>query len=338
MKRPVLSFVVPAYNSSSTLARALFSVLGQGDGNVEIVVVNDGSTDETSDIAHRVASAYSNVKVIDAPNGGVAKARNLGIGHASGSWVIFLDSDDELEPDTLKQIIELAAHSEYDIIFGMKEYVNSDAGTSYLHLELSNKGEHLRRISVDTTLRSLLSLGESSLSGSCTRALYKRDWLEAHSLRFPVGITMGEDYCFLLACLASEPEIGAAGLLFYKVNQSGASTTRRHIPNMHQSMAYNNEIIETVVDGSADYRVLAELNFVNNSWIYIDNEAKQSLFFAAEACRDVYRNERLRNSIRKATAPDITNRRRFTILKIGLVWSAVPAFVIRAKRRRDGFK
>lgn len=109
-----ISVVIPAYNSAATLASAIHSVLDQGVEIQEIIVIDDGSTDETASIARGLSEL---VRVITVPNGGPSRARNIGILAAQGDWVAFLDDDDSWHPEKLeRQLKLLAEHPELDLL------------------------------------------------------------------------------------------------------------------------------------------------------------------------------------------------------------------------------
>src|ERR671914_179204 len=93
----LVSVVIPCYNQAHFLGEAIESVLAQNYPHFEVVVIDDGSTDNTSEVASR----YPGVRCIRQENQGLAGARNTGIRHSSGSYLVFLDSDDRLLPDAL---------------------------------------------------------------------------------------------------------------------------------------------------------------------------------------------------------------------------------------------
>src|SRR5215217_62523 len=96
-REPLVSVVIPCYNQAHFLKEAIESVLKQSYAHYEIVVVDDGSTDETSE----VASSYEGVRLIRQENRGLAEARNTGIKHSEGDFLVFLDADDRLLPEAL---------------------------------------------------------------------------------------------------------------------------------------------------------------------------------------------------------------------------------------------
>lgn len=97
--KPFISVVIPLYNKEKSIAQSLQSVLNQSYTDFEIVVVDDGSTDKSVEIVEGIEDAR--LKLFKQPNAGPSKARNTGVGHASGEWIVFLDADDELLPNAL---------------------------------------------------------------------------------------------------------------------------------------------------------------------------------------------------------------------------------------------
>lgn len=108
----MISIIVPCFNSSGTIRETLTSALEQ-DCEKEIIAVNDGSTDDTLD---KIRKHSSDITILDGPNRGVSAARNWGIEHAKGDWIVFLDSDDLLEPDALTTRRELAEEAQADVV------------------------------------------------------------------------------------------------------------------------------------------------------------------------------------------------------------------------------
>ncbi|MGN0774045.1 MAG: glycosyltransferase [Candidatus Ventricola sp.] len=120
----LVSVIVPVYNVEGELPRCLDSILGQTYPNIEIVAVNDGSTDASGRILDRYAQEYASIRVIHKENGGVTSARLRGIAEAGGEWIGFVDSDDEIEPDMYERLLKNAlthdaqiSHCGYQIVF-----------------------------------------------------------------------------------------------------------------------------------------------------------------------------------------------------------------------------
>jgi glycosyltransferase involved in cell wall biosynthesis len=120
---PTVSVIIPCYNREHFLGGAIESVLRQSYRDFEIVVVDDGSTDGTAEVAAR----YEGVRLVRQTNCGVSAARNAGLRESAGEYLVFLDSDDLLLPEALKTGVDLLeAHPEYAFVYGHCEYIGAD--------------------------------------------------------------------------------------------------------------------------------------------------------------------------------------------------------------------
>lgn len=113
-----ISVIIPVYNIESYLDSTLKSLLDQTYKDFEVILINDGSADRSTDICDEYAAKYNFIKVIHKPNGGVSSARNVGIENAQGKWIFFLDGDDLLTKDAFETLIKTANETNCDIIEG----------------------------------------------------------------------------------------------------------------------------------------------------------------------------------------------------------------------------
>lgn len=114
-QEPRVSLVIPAYNAEDYVVRSIDTALAQSFSNLEIIIVDDGSTDATSKILDWYGEKYANVRVIHQENGGVASARNTGIKQASGKYIGFMDNDDMLHPDMIARLYHSVEKNDCDI-------------------------------------------------------------------------------------------------------------------------------------------------------------------------------------------------------------------------------
>ena len=171
MENPKFSIVVPVYNAEGYLHQCLDSLLRQGLDNYEILLVNDGSTDSSLSICKEYANDNSNIKILNQSNQGVCSARNNGLEHVTGEWVILVDSDDYLLDNGLYTAFSAVEKQEdYDIIqykssydFWPKRALTSD---------VTFKGEGLDLIR------------ESGFVSFCWLCFYRRDFLNDNHIRF----------------------------------------------------------------------------------------------------------------------------------------------------------
>lgn len=106
MSTPLISIIVPVYNVSKFLPQCLDSLIKQSYQNIEIIAVNDGSTDNSLEILNRYAQTFSQIRIISQANAGLSAARNTGIATSKGEYLCFVDSDDWMDTDTCRKAIE----------------------------------------------------------------------------------------------------------------------------------------------------------------------------------------------------------------------------------------
>ena len=127
-EQPLVSVIIPVYNVERYLAQCLDSVINQTYPNLEIICVNDGSRDGSPDILRRYADEDARIQVIDKANGGVSRARNDALDCARGEYIMFVDSDDWVEPDACENAVN--AMREYDADIVMWSYVSETENRS----------------------------------------------------------------------------------------------------------------------------------------------------------------------------------------------------------------
>lgn len=124
MSTPKVSVVIPVYNTEKYLRACLSSVINQTYSNIEIIIINDGSSDNSALICKEYSEIDKRITFIDKKNGGVSVARNIGITLAKGEWIHFLDSDDFLDLDAFDNLIKIASNTGCDIIqFGLRKFM-----------------------------------------------------------------------------------------------------------------------------------------------------------------------------------------------------------------------
>ena len=137
-----ISVIIPVYNAAATVAKCLDSLLAQTYPEVEIIAVNDGSSDDSANICAQYASKYPNVIFLDKEKAGVSAARNYALDRCTGSWLSFIDSDDSIDINYYADMIELAEKDGLDLVVADLEYVSS-AGLRVLltaHTAMAKKG------------------------------------------------------------------------------------------------------------------------------------------------------------------------------------------------------
>lgn len=181
----LVSVIVPVYNSADTIEACADSILRQSVGELELVLVDDGSSDGSGDICDDIARRDSRVNVVHQPNKGRTEARHVGVMTAGGEWVCFVDSDDTLPPDAIHHLLA-GAGGDCDIVFG----------NGY-----SLAPEQRRCIPLDEFRH--LAVRAEGMIGVPWGSLYRRSVLTPWLFDLPRHIMMGEDYLFWLRLVFS---------------------------------------------------------------------------------------------------------------------------------------
>lgn len=213
-----ISVIVPVYNSIDCLERCVKSICAQTYEALEILLVDDGSTDGTGELCERLAGEDCRIRVFHKQNGGASSARNMGISHASGTYLGFVDSDDYIEPDMYALMMAAMGGQQGNVIQISRDEVD-EAGNRLPDVCIPPDG--VRFCETEAFIRELLlHRGDCSF---CTK-LVRRELFEGH--RFPEGV-LNEDFRLLVDMLQ---EIGGITILpkqCYHVVCRRESTTRR---------------------------------------------------------------------------------------------------------------
>lgn len=185
---PLVSVIIPVYNVESYLPRCLDSVLGQSLRDIEVICIDDGSSDASLAVLREYAGRDERVRVIAQTNLGVSAARNAGLDAAKGKWVAFVDSDDEVMPDIWESLLAEAGNE--DAIYFSAEEVVQEGGS----LRVIESGYF------DVKFKTRWKLRDDDLfkvSMTVWDKLFRRSRIEEGRLRFPHGVYF-EDNAFVL--------------------------------------------------------------------------------------------------------------------------------------------
>ena len=196
MPAPKVSVIIPVYNVSQYIIQCVESALSQRF-ETEIILVNDGSSDSSGEICNDYGNYYRNVKVIHKMNGGLSSARNAGIEAAEGEYLFFLDGDDWIEKDALKNLYQLAEKADVDFIrFRLKD--DNGNPVKYGQDRILNTGIYDREMVVKELFPVLICTDTLSLGPviGVWRSLYRRSFLTENAMFFDEDIRYSEDIIF----------------------------------------------------------------------------------------------------------------------------------------------
>ena len=194
---PTISIIIPVYNVEAYLDDCINSLLKQTYKNFEVILINDGSTDNSGIICDQYACKDNRIKVYHKINEGVSIARNFGLEKAKGEWVCFIDSDDWIKDETLEYVSKYW-HNKDLIQFGYQQIDDMSKETIYLSkipseiLEINN-----------SVYFSSTQLYHPAICGY----IIKTNIIKSNNITFPIDIKYGEDQAFIIKALISSHNI-----------------------------------------------------------------------------------------------------------------------------------
>ena len=232
-----ISVIIPVFNSLSTLRRCVESVLSQDVADMEVILVDDGSTDGSSSLCDTLAAGHDLIRVIHRPNGGLSAARNTGIESASGQWLSFVDSDDELAPGTLKGNLEYAmALSDTDLVeFPVAVHWGSPASHTLQFVPFDTTGPQV--------FTHWIESGGYNHCYACNK-LFRATLFE--HIRFPLGESF-EDAAICPAIIKACRTVRYSDIGCYLYYQSeGSITLRYRFHNQEPLFRHNIQLLDSI--------------------------------------------------------------------------------------------
>ena len=181
--KPIVSVIVPVYNVEQYIGRCLESLTNQSCSlEYEIIVINDGTKDNSMDIVQDYAKRYSFIKIIEQENAGLSGARNTGIENATGEYIAFVDSDDFVSTDYIKLLYESAVENNSDVVCCNYRNIVNESGSGIGNFPRHSCGvfsgeKILKEVLQDITVRSYV-----------WNKMYRRSIVEDNGIRFPLGV------------------------------------------------------------------------------------------------------------------------------------------------------
>lgn len=233
---PQISVIIPAYNTAGYIGKAIKSALGQTCQNIEVIVVDDGSTDGTAKIAQKFVDKRLKV-IINQKNLGVSYSRNRALKEAKGKWIALLDSDDWFAPERLEKLLEVAQAEKADLIAD-DLYLIRDGEKSPWSTLLQDS-----EVKINTkTLIDPISFikadfpSEKGVSFGFTKPLIKRQFLLDKGIEYDETLQAGEDFTLYLKCLIEKARFVLLPQPYYfYINRQKSLSQRTPLTYLSQS-------------------------------------------------------------------------------------------------------
>ena len=248
-----ISVIVPVYKVEEYLRKCLDSLVNQTLKDIEIIVVNDGSPDNSNDIILEYANQYPNVKAFKKDNSGLSDTRNYGIKHAKGEYITFVDSDDWVKLDMYEKLYNKAKEKDYDIVTSDINYVYPDHN-EIIYTDPKKDTTDIRRVFINL------------YPTVCTK-IFKRELFIKNKLEFKSGVWY-EDVEMMYRLLPLINSIGVVHEDFYQYLQREKSITSTISPKIYDYINNFNGLIDYYKENNYYEKYYKELEYAYVRYAY----------------------------------------------------------------------
>ena len=267
---PKVSIIMPVYNKDMYLDKTLKLICSQTYLDWELIVVNDGSTDNSLSIVNNFKIKDNRIHVFSKKNGGVSSARNLGISKACGEWIWFVDADDEPDIYFLEKAMSIN-NKEASIIVGNFRRVYNDSYSDEVKIEF--EGEIPKEVFPEIFMKNQYNNG---YWGYLWNKVIKRNFIESKGIQFKIGLTLAEDLLFMIQLYSYQPKIYIIDVnaMDYTVEAKNSSSQKRI--DYFEQLNIQLMIYDWIVKKSK------KVEFEKNLRIIISNYAACIVFYSFE--------------------------------------------------------
>ena len=302
------SVIIPIYNTEKYLTRCINSIINQTYKKMELILVDDGSTDDSKKICDKFARDYEMIKVVHQKNRGVSAARNVGLQLASNEYIVFVDSDDWIERETLENLYNVIKHNETDcIVFNLKEQVLK---------KIENKNQ------TQTWEEEIEKLIITERINSPVNKVYRNSIIKNNNIKFDEEISIGEDLLFNIEYFTSSKKIYILNkeLYHYEVSNN-KSLTKKYKEDKYEQLMYVNDRIKKITNSLESTKIKRAILYVK-----LKSICSCILELFHENCK--YSTQKKVNfikKIRKENGIIVVKNINLKIFLISLVYSFLPA-------------
>ncbi|MDE4078780.1 glycosyltransferase [Methanosphaera sp. Vir-13MRS] len=249
-----ISVIMPVYNEEQYLEKTCQSLKQQTLDDIELICINDGSTDNSTDILTNLATEYDNIRIINQENQGSGIARNKGIDEAKGEYIAFLDADDKyIDPYSLKKMYEYGYKNNADIICGNLKRISSEG-------KLEDNFNYVEGNYAYFPEYDKLTPQDYGIPWAFYKNIYRKKFLDENNIRFP-DLKRGQDPVFLADVLTKADVIYTVPVYLYGYNYSASGGANSKVNSHDKKLDYLEHFKET-------FRILEDNGFYNISQKY----------------------------------------------------------------------
>ena len=218
----LISIIIPVYNVEKYLDECILSVINQTYKNLEILLIDDGSTDSSRDICYNYSEKDDRIQIINKKNGGLASARNIGIAKATGEYIYFLDSDDYIKETTIEEVINYMKNNDLDLCYFSADVVIEDDDLSWNKKMYIKRNHYIPNKGI-SILKELVDNNEYT----CSNCMFisKSSLLKLNNLKYTEGYIYEDNYfAFMLAINSQKSGVLNKSLYFRRVRKGSITT------------------------------------------------------------------------------------------------------------------
>lgn len=291
-----ISVIVPVYNTGAYLEECVASIVSQTYKDLEIILVDDGSTDDSGAICDKLASCNQRVRTYHKPNAGVSEARNYGLDQAKGEYISFCDSDDVVSPDLYQMLVNAMEVHDVDRVVGGYQYLYEGGRTVYCKPRMPDglyTADQIVRIMID----------DGSLSGflfsGVYNSLFRKSIIEENNLRFDSSIKYNEDSLFSLQyMLGSRSIFSMQSIPTYSYRQHATSATHTRALGDKYAPLRERLVGMGLDEKKTDFQVQMKRRAVTEAlWEILDISKYESGYAAINSTRTVLKKEEVRQGL-----------------------------------------
>ena len=265
MSNPLLSIIIPVWNNPRSIKNIASSILSQSFSDFELILVDDGSTDDTLHSLKGIAAGDSRVRVFTKPNGGPSSARNLGLDEANGKYIQFFDSDDDIKDGSLSLAVsEMERRASDMVVSGWQIDLPTKGGLAKPYKQISPANQVFDG---DIKRPVIRSLGDIGTLYNLWNKLFRASIVREHNLRFREDLWFGEDLVFALNYLEHAKRVDIIPDITYcYLTNVGDSVVSRSSLVPEYRIANDEEIVKFAED-NLDNESRDLLNWLRRRWV-----------------------------------------------------------------------
>ncbi|MDS0526537.1 glycosyltransferase [Clostridium sp. SHJSY1] len=321
-----VSVIIPIYNMSKYLNRSIESVKNQTLKDIEIILVNDGSTDDSLDICREYEKIDKRIKVIDKSNGGVSSARNAGIETAIGEYIGFVDPDDWIESEMYENMYGQAKELETDVNICNYRIENNEQSIPIvldIRKEILNRNEIIYNLIANMISSNDLNSNAQVIMGSVCWLIISKELIDKYKFRFIENINFMEDLIFSIQVLLKSNKVSLNEGIYYHYMtnlNSAVSCYREDFIDIEKQVF---KIIENILKEENIYNILVErmnvryvgvrINLIANE---LHKENKKKVSEKIKKINTLCKDKRVKEILKTIDTKEYTIRKRTVLTGI----------------------